>query len=216
MIKQLPSLLLSCALLLPSLSVAASQWELKKDTSGIKVFTKKVPGSAINPFRGEMVVKARLSSFVALLDDDKACSQWIFNCVSAKTIEKKDEATSFRHVINKIQWPFKHRDVAFSSVVTQNKANKQIVISLAAASNRYPLQKDMVRVKQMKASWVFTPMKNGEVKVAYEVLADPEGNLPKWLVNEFSIDMPYQTLSRMKVMLQKPAYKNAKLSNIID
>ena len=102
------------------------------------------------------------------------------------------------------------------SILKQNKKTKQIVISLIATPNFHPLQANLVRVKTLTGHWILTPKGNGKVSVSNEMMINPAGNLPQWIVNQFAVNSPFHTLSNLQKMLQKPKYKKAKFNRIIN
>jgi len=52
------------------------------------------------------------------------------------------------------------------------------------------------------------------VEVVYQVLSDPSGALPAWLVNSSVISQPYKTLLKMKKVVMLDKYQNARLEFI--
>ncbi len=75
---------------------------------------------------------------------------------------------------------------------------------------------NMIRIDKMSGYWGFEPLKDGNVKVTYEMGVDPGGDLPVWLVNALVVDIPFYTLKNLRDLVKTPAYKNAKRSYIID
>jgi len=71
-------------------------------------------------------------------------------------------------------------------------------------------------VVNLTGQWVFTPDHKGNVGIVYEMNIDPAGNLPKWLVNAMSIDLPKNTLSQLREMIKKPKYSTAESSIIVE
>jgi hypothetical protein len=79
-----------------------------------------------------------------------------------------------------------------------------------------PKKDKTVRVLNSPARWVLTPEGANRVKVIYTLHADPGGSIPAALVNMFATQGPAETFKKLRVELQRPAYKNAKLAYVKD
>jgi hypothetical protein len=79
-----------------------------------------------------------------------------------------------------------------------------------------PVKPNVVRVADSKGKWVITPLSDGKVKIVYTLHADPGGSVPAWLSNMFATQGPAESFKKLKIQLQKPAYKNIKLDYIVN
>ncbi len=197
-------------------SFADYPWVLKKEANGIQVYVRDTPGSALKSFKAEVRVSATLTALVALIDDTKIYPQFFHQCKSAKMIKEVGNNESYKYIVTGMPWPVKNRDVVVHSVISQNKQTKQVEIKMKAAPTLMPLQKGRVRIKRMSGRWLLIPEKNGMTKVVYEMTVDPAGNLPKWLVNTMSTDMPFNTLKNLSALIKRPVYQSAKHSFIVN
>ena len=195
---------------------ASPNWELKKQSTNIQVYTRGMPNSLLKSFKGTTLVSSRISPLVALLRDKNNYPKWVYNCQSAKSLGGKEGVDGYSYTITKTPWPFLNRDAVVYSTLKQNKKTKEVIISLIAKPNYYPLQKGLVRIQQLKGRWILTPQKNGMIRVTNEIMVDPAGKLPKWLVNQFAVNTPFNTLRGLRKMINDPAYKNIKLNYIVD
>ena len=64
-------------------------------------------------------------------------------------------------------------------------------------------KKDIIRIQNINAYWYFTPELSGMVRVSFQMLVDPGGNIPVWLINKFIIEGPYQNLYRLRELMEK-------------
>lgn len=193
---------------------ASNGWKFEEEIEGIRVFTKQEVGNPIKSFRGEMTIKSRLTPLVALLDDVKAYSTWLYNCQSAKQLKAISDNESINYLVTKMPWPAVTRDSVIYTKLNQNLQTKQIVIDLLSRPNQYPIQNGKVRIINLFGRWVLIPDNKGNLSVIYEMNIDPAGNLPKWLVNSMSIDFPKQTLLKIKQRIKDAKYQKAVLKNI--
>jgi len=63
-------------------------WKLVKERDAVKVYTRDVPGSAIDEFKGVGIVDARLEVLAAILRDVKAAEDWMADTVHAEKIKQ--------------------------------------------------------------------------------------------------------------------------------
>jgi ribosome-associated toxin RatA of RatAB toxin-antitoxin module len=77
-------------------------------------------------------------------------------------------------------------------------------------------QQGLVRIKNMTGKWQLTPVENNKVKVVYEMNIDPGGKIPKWLVNAMLVDIPFNTLQKLRSIVKEAKYVNANLNYIIE
>jgi len=196
-------------------SVNADEWQLAKETDGIQVFTRSISGSSLKAFKGVVTIPARLTSIVATIDDTSIHTRLFHNTKIAKELKKVSPTESYRYFVTKLPWPVKNRDSIVHSVLKQNKQTKSIQVTLTAAPKYIPVKSGLVRIQQMTGRWLLVPEKNS-VKVVYEMSVNPGGNLPTWLVNSMSVDLPFITLKNLRNLVKQPKYQKAHRSFIID
>ena len=66
----------------------------------------------------------------------------------------------------------------------------------------------------LKSLWTLIPKGNGRVDVSYELIVDPGGWIPAWLVNMTMAVGPYNTILNMREELKKEKYQSAKYTFI--
>lgn len=193
-----------------------ASWQLEKHDKdlGIKVFTREVPGSELKAFRGEMVLTSTLSAPIALLEDTSQAPEWMHNCGIVEIIEYKNAGEALSYMITEAPWPVSDRDTIVHSVASQDPDTLAVRVDVTARNDVFPANDEYVRVTQMRGFWLFSPMKNGELNVIYEVHAEPGGGLPSWLANSVVVDTPYHTLKNMQKIIRSERYQNAELSFI--
>lgn len=192
----------------------SSAWELETDEEDIqlKIYTREISGSHLKEFKGEMIVNAKLSSLAALLLDSDAAPEWMHQCEKFEVIEQTSPQDAVIYFINGAPWPVSDRDAVISTVMSQHPETLDLRIDVKVVDGRLPEDDDYVRIPRMSGFWSFSPMPSGEVKVVYQVHAEPGGSLPAWLANSVVVDTPYHTLSNMRDMLALEKYKQAEVS----
>ncbi len=208
-------LLVFFLLLLKLIPVSAqTSWKLSTESEGIKVYTGIFPGSKIKAVKVECEFKANASQFVAVLFDIKASPEWLYHTVSCTVVKQVSPADLYYYSEISLPWPAENRDFVAHLIATQDKATKVITINGPAVPGFVPVKSKLVRVENSSSLWTITPVGNNKLSVIYTLHVDPGGALPAWLVNMFATEGPVQIFKKLKLQLQKPAYKNVSLPYI--
>ena len=111
-------------------------------------------------------------------------------------------------------WPFIKRDSISLAQLSQNQQTRRVIITIKSVPRFIKPKPGYLRIIDMQGRWILTPRGKGLIHVVYEMRVDPGGNLPKWLVNAFSVDMPFETLVNLRKQIIKAKYVNARRSYI--
>lgn len=195
-------------------SDAAPEFSLEKDKNGVKVYTRKIEGSALKEFKGVTTIKTSLMSLVALMDDTDAYPQWLHNVTVAKLVQKVNLKERVTYTVINAPWPVSDRDTVTYSKIVQDPKSKIVTIYLKGVPNQYPVQGGKVRVPALKGFWQFIPNKNGYVTVIYQVHSDPGGSIPDAIANSTVTDIPYHTLLKMHQIVKQEKYQNGKIPEV--
>lgn len=193
----------------------ADNWRLVKETSGIQVFTRPMPGTSLKSFRGVVSIPARLTSLVATIDDTSVYPQLFHSTKSAKELKAVNHSEAYKYVVTELPWPAQSRDSIVHSVLKQDKRSKTIQITMNGVPKYIPTKPGLVRIQKMSGRWLLVPEKNS-VKVVYEMSVDPGGNLPAWIVNNMAVDLPFITLNNLRYLVKRAKYQKANRPFIVD
>lgn len=193
-----------------------SAWELEEEEKDInlQIFTREVAGSNLKEFKGEMLVKTKLSTIAALLLDGQSAPKWMHQCEKFEVVEQIDALTAVVYFVNGAPWPVSDRDAVVMSVMSQDPETLVLKAEISVVDDLLPEDDDYVRIPHMKGFWLFEPVAEGQVKITYQVHANPGGSLPDWLANSVVVDTPYHTMSNMAEMLKKEKYQQAEVPMI--
>jgi hypothetical protein len=191
-----------------------AEFAVEKEKNGVKVFTRKIEGSALKEFKGVTAIKTSLTSLVALMDDTDAYTQWLHEVNYAKLIQKINYFERITHTVIHAPWPVSDRDTVTYSKIVQDPKSKIITIYLKGMPDKIPPQSGKVRVPSLKGFWQFIPNKNGYVTVIYQVHSEPGGSIPDAIANSTTTDIPYNTLLNMHRVVKAEKYQNAKIAEV--
>jgi hypothetical protein len=193
---------------------------LKLDKDGIKVYIYSHKNSDFGTFKAVTYINASLDSVLAVLLDNKSCTEWIHACDKSFIIEDVSFNERYHYQILDIPFPFEDRDFIFHSIMKQNPSTKAITITSTAVSGycsdkqssqcKEANQPDLVRVSKSTGTFKLETDDKG-IKVTWIQHTDPAGNLPGWLVNQFLVDTPYWTLRKLAQKVTEEKYQDAKL-----
>ena len=187
------------------------EWHLKKYEQGIRVYTRHSEGSKLKELKSDFQIKTSLSSIVALLNDFDSYPQWVYRCEKSYAALKISNTEFIQYQSVKAPWPVENRDIVIHKKLSQDPISKVIIQRVNGMPDYLPKVSDHVRVQLFKALWIITPLKDGMVNLEYQLLVDPSGSIPVWLVNLAVVDGPYDTEIKMKQLLLKEKYQKAKL-----
>jgi len=175
-------------------------WELKKEKDGIKVYLANSEDTKVKQFKVETYVEASPREIADAVVDLDNNYKWFLNVGKAELIEQlgKDEFI-FKQVI-KVPFPFKDREVVEYCVVKE-LPDGVIRIDLKEDNTFIPETEDYFRMPISRGYWILTPAGSGTA-IEYSFLADPGGNIPAWLANQFIVSNPLKTIKGLREYLK--------------
>ncbi|MEO1437001.1 MAG: START domain-containing protein [Bacteroidota bacterium] len=175
-----------------------SEWSLKKDKNGVKVFTRKVEGYSLKEYKALAFIKTDVKSLEALILDPSTWLSWQHNCQEAKMVEQSGNSYI---AYNVTKAPVvKDRDMVVKMDVVRLRDNRT-KINMTAVNDKVAEKDGLVRIKYLKGYWLLTPQ-NGGVEVLQQVHADPGGKIPDWVANSSIVDSPFKTMGNLKDRLE--------------
>ncbi|HEY4195519.1 MAG TPA: START domain-containing protein [Mucilaginibacter sp.] len=214
MYKSLTLLFLLCANC--ALAQGHEDWVLKENNDGVKIFTRDVENSKIKAIKVECELDVTLSQLVAALMDIKNSEEWLYHTADNYIVKQVSPSELYYYSLVEMPWPVSDRDFIAHLVVSQDPVTKVVTIDAPCIADMVPVKPGIVRIANSRGKWVLSPMNKARVKIVYTLHADPGGSLPAWLINMFVTKGPSQSFRKLKVHLQKPAYRNAKLDYIVN
>jgi ribosome-associated toxin RatA of RatAB toxin-antitoxin module len=184
-----------------------NEWILKKQSNEVTVYSRGVDRSAIKELRAVTQIKTSLSSIIALLLDRESYPQWVYKCAKSHVLKEVNDAEAICYQNVVAPWPINNRDIILIVTVQQDEATKIVFLNSVSQPEYIPKVDNHVRVLEFKASWKLTPLQNGIVNCEYQLLFDPGGNIPSWIINIASVDGPFETTTNMRHMVMKEKYQ---------
>lgn len=198
-----------------SISLAGQSWELKDEEEGIKVYTRDVENSDIKAVKVECTIEATLSQLTAVLLDIPASDEWIYAtkfCRVQKTISPQE---LIYHSEIDVPWPASNRDFIVRVKLEQDSITKKLTVDGENLPLYLKEQEDVVRIMHTKSNWTVTP-RNKYLDIVFTLHVNPGGSIPAWLINLFATRGPLETFLNLRSQVNKPEYKEASFSFLMD
>lgn len=198
---------------------SAAGWE-KIDVSddGIARYRREIPGVNIVAFRGEATLEAPLMRVAAVIDNVEREHEWMSDLVVSYDIERASDLDRWEYNRTRAPWPISDRDFVIHTLITFRRTPEEsIFIDMKSAENaKKPPVPGVVRGELMNSKFVLIAKNPTQTFFICEILADPKGVIPKWIVNIFQKSWPIDTIRGLRAQLLKndivesPALQRAK------
>ncbi|HET8881949.1 MAG TPA: START domain-containing protein [Solimonas sp.] len=182
--------------------LGATAWTLTQDRDGIQIFTARVSGSPLLAVKGVGLINAPADRVVALLRDVPARPSWDPTCASASVLRTLPDGGQIIYLHSRLPWPAKDRDVVFRALWSISPDSGVTSMRADVATGELPPRKDRLRIVSGYNTWVVSPDGQGQSEVATEVHLDPGGQLPKWLLNHLSNEVPFDVLRGLRAAVE--------------
>ena len=191
-------------------------WEFKKYDNEIAIYTRSVKGSGFKELKAVTTFHSSLSGLVALLKDIPSAPTYVHHCKQSYIISSRGDSEIVFYQETAIDWPVSNRDVVIRYKIKQDKKTKTVMVDCAGIKNVKPEVDGNVRIPELKGYWKFSLEKNGNVQGEYCLYLDPGSSIPDWLSNMFLIDGPFNTISKMKILVSQKKYQSVNYNNILN
>lgn len=176
-----------------------SEWKLKKEESGISIYTRKIEGSQMDEFKGiVLIANTTLTDVLEIILDAENYPALFPDCSQARILKKEGKYYDIHYIYLKSPWPVKDRDAVYESVTTISEDGKKAMVLLRPLSGYIKETEDIVRMKNGNGYWELEEDNMHSVKVIYEFHADPGGDIPSWLANYGAVTNPFKTLINLR------------------
>lgn len=205
------STLLILSLLFTQMASAATteidglDWELKKEKGGIKVLSANVPESEYSAYLAITVINARTDELVDIIRDPSTCSEWAYRCGQSYRYGQESPNIDLVYTSSSMPFPVKDRDTLARITWHEDPDTKVVRAVGVATTNIMEPKARHVRIENATVIWELTPLDDGKTLVRTFGHADPGGELPVWLTNQMSTDVPVQSLNGLRELVAKNA-----------
>lgn len=187
--------LLICLLLLGKTFAQSGDWELEKNDSGIKVYTRTVAGEDIREFKATTTIAAPRRDIAYVIINVNDYVNWYPDISEARILEKISATEFYVYNVLDLPWPATDRDGVSKMSIT--KTANTTKITMQAVSGVKAEKSGLVRITKSYGFWELTT-KGDQTEIHFQYFASPAGSLPDWIINMFIVDNPFETLKLLK------------------
>lgn len=175
-------------------------WELRRDEAGVKIYSSRVPGSDIKAVRGVVDINGTIVDVEKILKDPRLREEWDSFCKESFLHSSPSQDVQFVYVHHDMPWPVTDRDMLLKTV--WHRSDMEITINGTGTEGILDNKEGMVRVTDVTHNWKLVQIEKNVVKVTTTIHLDPAGPIPSWLLNTLSVQAPFETLKKIKVMVE--------------
>jgi len=194
-------LLMSSGVFVAATSASANTWTLEREEKGIQAYTQFSEELGYNRVKLEMVIDAPVESLVSINTDAANLNQWMETFDEVEVIEENSWYDYVLYVTYNFPFPYQDRD-SLSRTIVYKKEDGTVVVKFIGADKKKPISKEYVRMDYIDGAWEFSKINEHQTKVVYTSLVSPGGEGPKWVINAFSLDVPFASLKNLKETLK--------------
>jgi hypothetical protein len=175
-------------------------WDLKKDANDIQIYTRDYPDSPVKEFLAITICNSSLPDVVTLINNIEGYPKWLRSCKLVEPVKNESNLAQTNYVEISFPWPLSNRDGIWESTTITNTESTYFA-EIRSRPELVPEKKGIVRMNNACGYWKIEKLINGQTKITQQFFADPEGNIPGWVVNLFLVDGPYDTFMNLLELL---------------
>jgi len=186
------------------------EWTKLKEKDGISTFKKDLPNGALISFKGIGTVKASLKKVFNIIMDTQRAPEWVADMEKSQVLDWVKKPHTYIEY-NHIKMPLIIKDRDFISKVNMIKeSDKTILINYSTTDHK--VNSKNIRGEINGSYFRLTALGENETLIEGVVICDPKGLIPKWIVNLFQKNWPYDTISGIrkqalkKDLIEDPRY----------
>ncbi len=187
----------------------AQPWNFSKEVNGIKIYTRKEVNTSLKAYKGEVILHAPMEKACSMVGNAKNFDWWGEDFKNVKVIRYEENKFVQYYFIYDLPWPLTDRDLAVNALITRDSANGEYSVMCRPLLKVIPENTGLVRITKYWQKWTIRPLDNGNVHIILEGFVDPGGNVPGWLYNMLTTELPLKTIGllRERILSSRPANK---------
>ncbi len=183
-------------------AAGAYQWEEIYESKGVVVSRAEIAGSKFVAFKGKTVYDAPIENVLGVILDNDHRLDWVGRLQENRVLE---QTTPFDYVVYQhfgLPPLFSDRDYVYRGVATRDARG---VVYLAMSSVEHPAAPETVgvRAELVDSRYVIVALDAQRTQVEVEIVTDPRGSMPAWIVNLIQRTWPRDTLVGIREQLPK-------------
>jgi len=197
-------LALACAAAVASVAAPAparaadGAWEYVGVIDGVKVWRREVPDSSLLAFKGELVADVHIAKLIPVFIDRNQRKHWVDRFADTRELEKLNPLNETYWIKFKLPPGLSDRDYVLRADGQADAANGVFTARIKSVEHaKAPVNDCCVRAELRGTYYRFEALRGSpeKTKLVVEVMTDPKGWLPSWVVNLIQKSWPSKTLN---------------------
>lgn len=195
-----------CSFFLAGPVNADSGWTKIKDSSGIKLYERSVPGTDLKEYLAVTTIDAKMEVIGEALRDVPQFPRWVSDCASARIEKKYDRNTFVMYLI--LDPPFiEKRDIVLKDETVYDYENGNARINFFCTDEvKIPVEKNRTRVTVMNGLYRMEYIGRNKTKFIYKLKTDPAGHIPKRVAYAVMKNYPFDSLKELRKIVANSKY----------
>ena len=183
----------------------------------IIVEKKNSPEDEVNTYRGTTTMPISIERIAYVLDDTESKTEWVSRLKEETRLE--ENPSSYRSIAYQhynLSWPVSDRDYVIESKWTVMKDMKLPTAILNIKSiirDDVPEIEGRVRGQLDRLVYKLEKLESNQTRVTVEIMVNPKGLLPNFMINLIQKDWPITTLRQLNAQALKGSAIHEKLQN---
>lgn len=185
---------------------AQEDWKQREDKNGITVYSRSSDFSEFDEFKATTTIDQSFHAFVALLQDVDRIPDWMHSVKRSKLLERSGDSIQIYYTEASAPFPLKNRDGVYLNRFKWDGQTRILMVDIEILPDYMEAEKNLVRISRGKGFWQAKELQEGRIELIFQMQVDPGGSIPSWLANMFVVDTPFQTLTKLKELIQEEQY----------
>ena len=189
----------------------------KKSEFIIIVEKKNSPEDEVNTYRGTMTMPISIERIAYVLDDTESKKEWVSRLKEETRLEENISSNlSIAYQHYNLSWPVSDRDYVIESKWTVMKDMKLPTAILSIKSiirDDVPEIEGRVRGKLDLLVYKLEKLKSNQTRVTVEIMVNPKGLLPNFMINLIQKEWPITTLRQLNAQALRGSAIHEKLKS---
>ncbi len=181
----------------PAPPPADAPWEQIRDSDGIVIHRRVVPGSPLVAFKGEGLIEQPILRVAMVLLDPTRSHEWADRVVEARELGEVSAREVVHYSRVRGTWVTKDRDFV-TRITLELEPGRLIRLRLRATEDPRAPVTEHVRGEILEGSFTLTAEGEARTRVTAELHVDPKGTIPTWMVNAFQRRWAYKTITALR------------------
>lgn len=183
--------------------IEKDNWKLVNEEDEIEVYTRAGENSSLKEIRITCTVKSTMKYMVDFLSDVPLYTDWVYKCDSSLLLNQASQSEFSYYITLDFPFPFEDRDLSVDSKHWIDPITGIFHSTSVASKNVVDPNDEFIHMSEFESTWKITPISQEELRIDYNALSNPGGNIPVWLINLAIAKGPTETMKRLIEMVEK-------------